>query len=288
MLALMIFLTLLAVTAVLIAVYVAAAWIARHKPDSPWGQALSPFFPQYAAQGRQEAETIQRKIRHAAVPTAAQTKAQKRWSFRALEAPSDSMAVTFPDSGENKTLGVVGTLRTVELFQRDDSRRDNPWYGTGQDFVFQVLKGRRDAWIFEAPGILALVYTIEQVGDSTVQSYVDEARLFGQSNQRGTDIWIQWGRKRYFLYDIGRLGIHSAKGDVPSWRAAPYDPGDNPWRDDYIVKFILAGPTGGELARHQPEDPFMAVIAPVFGTGGYVLTGQLIDETYLQDVREEG
>lgn len=286
--ALIVFLSLLALCSVMGGAYLVGAWLVQNRPDSPLGKLLKglPMYTTYHEQGQQEEEGTQERVRESAVPKAALTASQRRKSFRTAEAPRDSMKVTFPDDGSELIMKVLGTLRMNELIQRDDSSARNPWFSTSQKFVFQILKGRRNAWVMEMPGILTLVTKIEQVGDGVIKGFVPAAQAFGP-DQSATHHSIRWEGQKFFLFDIGRLGLHTAVGDTPTWNVAPEDPKRDEWDDDFTVKFILAGPNGGKNAKHEVEEDFLCVITPVNGTGGYVLTGKMIDEKYLT-IQEEG
>lgn len=290
MLAFTLFLLLLALGATAAGAYLVGAWLVQNRPDSPLGALLKtlPMYTTYERKGREEEARNATQVRETVSVASAKTKSSKRWSFRNL-GENDSIVISQPDTGEEVTFRVVGTALTNELVQEDDSSRTNPWFSTGRKLVFQVLAGKRSEWLVELPnGFLALITDINEVGDAVIQRFVRKAQAFGESGQSATNITIEWEGQVQKLWDIGRLGVHSTIGEKAPWRAAPTDPDDKPWKDNYIQKFLMAGPQGGKNADHTEGEEVLMIFAPVIGTGGWVLKGFLINENYLQDVRSEG
>lgn len=269
------------------ACYVFLAWVARNVPNSKVGKYVTmiPYFANMAQIEEVKRQAMLVGLEDELAPV--QSKRTKRTSFRDARPPHDALKVILPTSGEEVVFNVAGTMKMVELWQKDDRQRSNPWTRTKNDFVFHVLKGKRDAWIFEGPGVLALITSISQPKPFAIQQFVTQARKFGQSDQRATDIAVEWDGHSYVVFDIGRLGVFEAVGEVP-WTAAKHDFGSSPWPDSDQVKFLFAGPSGGNQANLNPKDPFLAVIMPVEGTGAFMLTGNVIDEQFLSDVLEEG
>lgn len=290
MLPLIVFFAIVAAALFLGGCYVFGGWLVRKRPNSPWGSALAklPLFASFLEKGTQENEKRGRTARERVTTTIAQTLHNKRWSFQQL-GEGDSIVVTQPDTGEEITFRTAGTAVMRELIQEDDSVKTNPWTSTGRDLTFQVLAGAREEWLLELPNkFLALITSITRVGDAEVAAFIKQAQLFGGSKQSDDDIQVEWGRGISFIWDIGRVGVHSAAGERAPWNAAPVDPDDGPWEKRYMQKFLLAGPEGGKKAKHQAGESLLMVLAQSGGTGGFVLEGFLVTEDYLQDVRMEG
>lgn len=296
MLVLMIFLTSLSLIVTCVGGYLFAVYVVRNRPDSALGQVLTKIshFQQYLEQGKVEVERDMAEVRQRAKVDGAEDDAHKIWSFRECQAPNDSMRVMFPDTDRTLVMRVVGTMRMWQLWQENESSRTNPWsrWPESPDLVFQVLRGARNAWIFELPNkALALVYDIQSVDATTIETiFVAAAKRFGASKQTARDCEVEWEGGMYRLTDIGSMGAYGSAGETP-WRAASASLGKNvsaiwPMRDQ--LKFLIAGPRGGKSAPHNPRDVFLAVVTPKEGNQGYVLTGQIIDPQWLKEVGEEG